>query len=53
MRRDMERLGLDLALKPAARRQLSAEITAQFEASGRLGWCWIMSMRTSTSTSTR
>ena len=32
MRRDMERLGLDLALKPAARRQLSAEITAQFEA---------------------
>ncbi|MEA1831956.1 hopanoid biosynthesis-associated protein HpnK [Methylobacterium durans] len=32
MRRDMERLGLDLALKPAARRQLSAEIRAQFEA---------------------
>ena len=32
MRRDMERLGLDLALKPAARRHLSAEITAQFEA---------------------
>jgi hopanoid biosynthesis associated protein HpnK len=32
MRRDMERLGLDLALKPAARRQLAAEITAQFEA---------------------
>ncbi|AWN42246.1 hopanoid biosynthesis-associated protein HpnK [Methylobacterium durans] len=32
MRRDMERLGLDLALRPAARRQLSAEIGAQFEA---------------------
>ena len=32
MRRDMERLGLDLALKPAARRQLTAEIRAQFEA---------------------
>ena len=32
MRRDMERLGLDLALRPAARRQLAAEITAQFEA---------------------
>lgn len=32
MRRDMERLGLDLALKPAARRQLAAEIRAQFEA---------------------
>lgn len=32
IRRDMGRLGLDLALKPAARRQLSAEITAQFEA---------------------
>lgn len=32
MRADMERLGLDLALKPSARRQLSAEIAAQFEA---------------------
>ena len=32
MRRDMERLGLDLAVKPAARRQLVAEITAQFDA---------------------
>ena len=32
MRRDMERLGLDLALKGAARRQLAAEIRAQFEA---------------------
>lgn len=32
MRRDMERLGLDLALRPAARRQLAAEIRAQFEA---------------------
>ena len=32
MRRDMERLGLDLALNSAARRQLAAEITAQFEA---------------------
>ena len=32
MRADMERLGLDLALKPASRRQLSAEIAAQFEA---------------------
>ena len=31
-RSDMGRLGLDLALKPAARRQLSAEITAQFDA---------------------
>lgn len=31
-RRDMGRLGLDLALKPAARRQLSAEIRAQFDA---------------------
>ena len=32
MRRDMERLGLDLALKVGARRQLAAEIRAQFEA---------------------
>jgi hopanoid biosynthesis associated protein HpnK len=32
MRRDMGRLGLDLAVKAAARRQLAAEITAQFEA---------------------
>ncbi|MFD0936478.1 hopanoid biosynthesis-associated protein HpnK, partial [Methylobacterium trifolii] len=32
MRRDMERLGLDLALKGTARRQLAAEIRAQFEA---------------------
>ncbi len=32
MRSDMGRLGLDLALKPAARRQLAAEIAAQFEA---------------------
>ncbi len=32
MRRDMERLGLDLALKASARRQLAAEIRAQFEA---------------------
>jgi chitin disaccharide deacetylase len=32
IRRDMGRLGLDLAVKPSARRQLSAEITAQFEA---------------------
>ena len=32
MRRDMERLGLDLALKAPARRQLAAEIRAQFEA---------------------
>ncbi|KQT84299.1 hopanoid biosynthesis-associated protein HpnK [Methylobacterium sp. Leaf466] len=32
IRRDMGRLGLDLALKPSARRQLSAEIAAQFEA---------------------
>ncbi|MBD8909190.1 hopanoid biosynthesis-associated protein HpnK [Methylorubrum zatmanii] len=32
MRRDMERLGLDLALKPTARRQMAAEIRAQFEA---------------------
>lgn len=31
-RRDMGRLGLDLAVKRAARRQLSAEITAQFDA---------------------
>ena len=29
MRRDMERLGLDLALKASARRQLAAEIRAQ------------------------
>ncbi|WP_284212174.1 hopanoid biosynthesis-associated protein HpnK, partial [Methylobacterium brachythecii] len=32
MRRDMGRLGFDLAAKAAARRQLAAEITAQFEA---------------------
>jgi hopanoid biosynthesis associated protein HpnK len=32
IRSDMGRLGLDLALKPAARRQLAAEIAAQFEA---------------------
>ncbi len=32
MRTDMERLGLDLALKPAARRQLADEIAAQFSA---------------------
>ncbi|MGU3540371.1 hopanoid biosynthesis-associated protein HpnK [Methylobacterium sp. A54F] len=32
MRRDMERLGLDLAVRPSARRQLAAEIRAQFEA---------------------
>ncbi|MCE4225420.1 hopanoid biosynthesis-associated protein HpnK [Methylobacterium sp. C25] len=32
IRRDMGRLGFDLAAKPAARRQLAAEITAQFEA---------------------
>ncbi len=32
MRADMARVGLDLARKPAARRQLAAEITAQFEA---------------------
>ncbi|CAA2139645.1 hopanoid biosynthesis-associated protein HpnK [Methylobacterium bullatum] len=32
IRSDMGRLGLDLAVKPSARRQLSAEITAQFEA---------------------
>ena len=32
MRRDMGRLGLDLALKGSARRQLAAEITAQFAA---------------------
>ncbi|WP_336488559.1 hopanoid biosynthesis-associated protein HpnK [Methylobacterium nigriterrae] len=32
MRRDMGRLGLDLALKASARRQLAAEIAAQFEA---------------------
>ena len=32
IRGDMGKLGLDLALKPAARRQLAAEITAQFEA---------------------
>ncbi len=32
MRADMGRLGFDLAAKPAARRQLAAEITAQFEA---------------------
>ncbi|WP_375457102.1 hopanoid biosynthesis-associated protein HpnK [uncultured Methylobacterium sp.] len=32
MRRDMGRLGLDLALKGPARRQLSAEIAAQFAA---------------------
>lgn len=31
-RRDMGRLGLDLAVKRGARRQLSAEITAQFDA---------------------
>ena len=31
-RSDMGRLGLDLAAKPAARRQLAAEIAAQFEA---------------------
>ncbi|GJD81811.1 hopanoid biosynthesis-associated protein HpnK [Methylobacterium gregans] len=37
MRRDMERLGLDLALKPAARRQLAAEIRAQFEAFRKTG----------------
>ncbi|MFE1602489.1 hopanoid biosynthesis-associated protein HpnK [Methylobacterium sp. ID0610] len=32
LRRDMGRLGLDLAAKPSARRQLAAEIRAQFEA---------------------
>lgn len=32
MRADMGGLGLDLALKPAARRQLAAETAAQFEA---------------------
>ena len=32
MRSDMERMGLDLALKSGARRQLAAEIEAQFEA---------------------
>ncbi len=32
MRADMGRLGFDLAAKPATRRQLAAEITAQFEA---------------------
>ncbi|MDR7036726.1 MULTISPECIES: hopanoid biosynthesis-associated protein HpnK [Methylobacterium] len=32
MRRDMERLGLDLAVRAPARRQLGAEIRAQFEA---------------------
>ena len=32
MRADMARLGLDLARKPAARRQFAAEIAAQFEA---------------------
>jgi hopanoid biosynthesis associated protein HpnK len=32
MRADMGRLGLDFARKPAARRQLGAEIRAQFEA---------------------
>ncbi|QEE39449.1 MULTISPECIES: hopanoid biosynthesis-associated protein HpnK [unclassified Methylobacterium] len=32
MRADMARVGLDLARKPAARRQLAAEIEAQFEA---------------------
>lgn len=32
MRADMGRLGLDLARKPAARRQLAAEIAAQFAA---------------------
>ncbi|CAO4171962.1 Hopanoid biosynthesis associated protein HpnK [Methylorubrum populi] len=32
MRTDMERLGLDLALKASTRRQLAAEIRAQFEA---------------------
>ena len=32
MRADMGRLGFDLAAKPAARRQLAAEIAAQFEA---------------------
>ncbi|WP_375407825.1 hopanoid biosynthesis-associated protein HpnK [uncultured Methylobacterium sp.] len=36
-RRDMGRLGLDLALKPAARRQLAAEIAAQFEAYASTG----------------
>ncbi len=37
MRRDMERLGFDFALKPAARRQLAAEIRAQFEAFAKTG----------------
>lgn len=32
IRSDMGQLGLDLALKPDARRQLAAEITAQFDA---------------------
>ena len=32
MRADMARVGLDLARKPSARRQLAAEIEAQFEA---------------------
>jgi len=31
-RSDMARLGLDIALRPAVRRQVAAEITAQFEA---------------------
>ena len=32
LRNDLGRLGLDLALRPRARRQIAAEITAQFEA---------------------
>ena len=31
-RTDMARLGFDIAMKPAVRRQMAAEITAQFEA---------------------
>lgn len=37
IRRDIGRLGFDLALKPSARRQVSAEIVAQFEAYNATG----------------
>jgi hopanoid biosynthesis associated protein HpnK len=36
-RTDMARLGLDIVLRPSARRQLAAEITAQFEAFAATG----------------
>jgi chitin disaccharide deacetylase len=36
-RTDMARLGLDIALRPTVRRQLAAEITAQFEAFAATG----------------